>query len=179
MPEFLLDMLTQLIDICYEVKVLQVTMRVTRLFGSFQVVWFNTSLERVPELHKNYQRLCQKQFGDTDYRNWDKPFPPTEVTVYTQPLEFGRSVMLELDFFISMNDSESVKRGLAFGYDAINMVLDDGGLFDRPYGGSGSFSFGTLQTPRLGIYADILAELKFDIDPRNIMAPGRLGLALD
>ena len=121
MPEFLLDMLTQLIDICYEVKVLQVTMRVTRLFGSFQVVWFNTALERVPELHKKYQRLCEKQFGDTDYRNWSKPFPPTEVTVYTQPLEFGRSVMLELDFFISMNDSESVKRGLAFGYDAINI----------------------------------------------------------
>ncbi len=179
MPEFLLDMLTQLIDICYEVKVLQVTMRVTRLFGSFQVVWFNTALERVPELHKNYQRLCEKQFGDTDYRNWNKPFPPTEVTVYTQPLEFGRSVMLELDFFISMNDSESVKRGLAFGYDAINMVLDDGGLFDRPYGGSGSFNFGTLQTPRLGSYAEILAELKSDIDPRNIMAPGRLGLPLD
>ena len=60
MPDFLLDMLTELIDICYEVKVLQVTMRVTRLFGSFQVVWFNTSLERVPELHKNYQRLCRE-----------------------------------------------------------------------------------------------------------------------
>lgn len=49
-----------------------------------------------------------------------------------QPLEFGRSVMLELDFLISFNDSESVKRGLTFGYGAINMVLDDGGLFDRP-----------------------------------------------
>ena len=87
--------------------------------------------------------------------------------------------MLELDFFMSMNDSESVKRGLAFGYDAINMVLDDGGLFDRPYGGCGAFSFGTLQTPRLGTYADLLEELKFDIDPRNIMAPGRLGLPLE
>lgn len=87
--------------------------------------------------------------------------------------------MLELDFFISFDDSESVKRGLAFGYDAINMVLDDGGLFDRPYGGHGSFSFGTLQTPRLGTYADLLAELKRDIDPRNIMAPGRLSLLVN
>jgi FAD/FMN-containing dehydrogenase len=179
MPDFLLDMLTQLIDICYEVKVLQVTMRVTRLFGSFQVVWFNTSLERVPELHKSYQRICEKEFGDNDYRNWDLPFPPTEVTVYTQPLEFGRSVMLELDFFMSMNDPESVKRGLAFGYEAINMVLDDGGLFDRPYGGAGLFGFGPQQTPRLGTYAELLKELKFDIDPRNIMAPGRLALPLE
>jgi len=178
MTPALLSMLSELIDIPYECKVLQVTMRVTRYFGSFQVVWFNTSLERVPELHKNYQRLNARHFGDTDYRNWEKAFQPDEVTVYTQPLEFGRSVMLELDFFISFNDAESVKRGLAFGYDAISMVLDDGGLFDRPYGGATGSSFGSLQTPRLGTYNELLHELKADIDPRNIMAPGRLTLPL-
>jgi FAD/FMN-containing dehydrogenase len=180
MEDSIVDMLSEMIgDICYETKVLQSTMRVTRFFGSFQVVWFNTNLDRVADLHKKYQRLADKHFRDNDWRNWDKPFPPTEVTVYSQPLEFGRSVMLELDFFISFDDSESVKRGLAFGYDAINMVLDDGGLFDRPYGGHGSFSFGTLQTPRLGTYAELLAELKRDIDPRNIMAPGRLSLPVN
>ncbi len=179
MADNIVEMLSEMIgDITYECKVLQCTMRVTRFFGSFQVVWFNTNLDRVAELHKKYQRLADKHFRDADWRNWQVAFPPTEVTVYTQPLEFGRSTMLELDFFISFDDSESVKRGLAFGYDAINMVLDDGGLFDRPYGGSGSFSFGTLQTPRLGTYNELLRELKRDIDPRNIMAPGRLNLPL-
>ncbi|HEY5531536.1 MAG TPA: FAD-binding oxidoreductase [Candidatus Anoxymicrobiaceae bacterium] len=180
MDDSVVDMLSDMIgDIAYECKVLQSTMRVTRFFGSFQVVWFNSNLDRVSDLHKKYQRLADKHFKDTDWRNWQVAYPPTEVTVYTQPLEFGRSVMLELDFFISFDDSESVKRGLAFGYDAINMVLDDGGHFDRPYGGSGSFNFGTLQTPRLGTYSELLGELKADIDPRNIMAPGRLNLPVD
>jgi hypothetical protein len=137
MDDSIVDMLSEMIgDIAYECKVLQCTMRVTRFYGSFQVVWFNTSLDRVSDLHKQYQRLSDKHFMDADWRNWQVAYPPTEVTVYTQPLEFGRSVMLELDFFISFDDSESVKRGLAFGYEAVNMVLDDGGLFDRPYGGS-------------------------------------------
>jgi FAD/FMN-containing dehydrogenase len=180
MDDSIVEMLSEMIgDIAYECKVLQCTMRVTRFYGSFQVVWFNTSLDRVPDLHKKYQRLADKHFKDEDWRNWQVAYPPTEVTVYTQPLEFGRSVMLELDFFISFDDSESVKRGLAFGYDAVNMVLDDGGLFDRPYGGSGSFNFGTLQTPRLGTYQELLGELKGDIDPGNIMAPGRLNLPVD
>lgn len=75
MADFLLNMLSEIIDIPYECKVLQVTMRVTRWFGSFQVVWFNTSLERVPELHKRYQRLCIKHFADADYRNREMAFP--------------------------------------------------------------------------------------------------------
>jgi hypothetical protein len=36
-----------------------------------------------------------------------------------------------------------------------------------------------LQTPRLGTYGELLGELKADIDPRNIMAPGRLNLPVD
>ena len=173
--EALHEMLKELLPWRRVFKIIQVTPRIERFSGMFELFWFNIEMDRAGELHRRFTKLARLNFQDTDPDKSELPFPPEEVTFYLQPLEFGRTGMLELDAFPNQAEPEGIKRGLKMASEAIPLILESGGLFDRPYGGVNS-GFGWMQTPRLGVYRELLGDFKAALDPGNIMNPGRLAL---
>lgn len=177
-PDTMLELLKDLIPWKRVFKIIQVTPRVERLTGCFELFWFNIAMDQAADFSRQFMKLARKNFADTDPEKSMRPFPYEETTFYLQPLEFGRSGMLEMDAYPNQGEPEGVKRGLAMARDAIPFICQAGGYFDRPYGGVQS-GFGWVQTPLLGTYYDLLRGLKAELDPLNIMNPGRLGLPAD
>ena len=161
-------------------RIIRESPRIQRIRGSFFINWFNTDLSKCGEIVKEYKRLTTQNMSGLIPRDKTELnyFPDDLVTIYVQPLEYGRTAMLECDFFPDQADPESMKRSLKNAVDVINMTLNHDGQYDRPYGGVDS-GFGGLQTPRLGTYYILLQDLKKLIDPNNIMNPGRLALPVD
>ncbi|MBU4193400.1 MAG: FAD-binding oxidoreductase [Actinobacteria bacterium] len=177
-PEGMLELLKELVPWKRVFKIIQVTPRVERLTGCFELFWFNIAMDEVADMARGFMKLARKNFASTDPEAADRPFPYEETTFYIQPLEFGRTCMLEMDAYPNQGEPEGVKRGLAMAAEAIPFICGAGGLFDRPYGGVDS-GFGWVQTPMLGNYYELLRGLKRLIDPSNTMNPGRLALPAD
>ena len=127
-PEALHDMLKELLPWKRVFKIIQVTPRLESASPvCFELFWFNIEPERAGELHRAFTNLARANFKDTDEQKQDLVYPPEEVTFYLQPLEFGRTGMLELDAFPNQGEPEGVKRGLKMGVEAITMILEHGG----------------------------------------------------
>ncbi len=161
-------------------RIIRESPKIERIRGSFFINWFNTDLTKCGEIVREYKRLTTLNMSALIPKDKHELtyFPDDLVTIYVQPLEYGRTAMLECDFFPDQADPESMKRSIKNAFDVIKMTLDHDGQYDRPYGGVES-GFGGLQTPRLGTYYILLKELKNLIDPNNIMNPGRLALPVD
>ncbi len=177
-PEGMLELLKELIPWERVFKIIQLTPRVERLSGCFELFWFNVAMDQAPDFARHFMKLARKNFADTDPAKSDRAFPFEETTFYLQPLEFGRSGMLEMDAYPNQGEPEGIKRGFAMARDAIPYICEAGGQFDRPYGGEQS-GFGWVQTPLLGTYYELLKGIKRELDPHNIMNPGRLGMTSD
>ncbi len=177
-PDTMLELMKSLVpwERCF--KIIQVTPRVERMTGCFELFWFNIAMEQAPDMARHFEKLTRKHFADTDPEKSDKPYPYELATFYLQALEYGRSGMLEMDAYPNQGEPEGIKRGLAMARDAIPFICESGGQFDRPYGGEQS-GFGWVQSPLLGTYFDVLKGLKRGLDPYNIMNPGRLGISAD
>ncbi len=177
-PDTMLELMKSLVpwERCF--KIIQVTPRVERMTGCFELFWFNIAMDQAPDMARHFEKLTRKNFADTDPEKSDRPYPYELATFYLQALEFGRSGMLEMDAYPNQGEPEGVKRGLAMARDAIPFILEKGGQFDRPYGGEQS-GFGWVQAPLLGTYFELLKGLKHHMDPYNIMNPGRLGITAD
>ncbi len=177
-PEMMLELLKELVPWKRVFKIIQVTPRVERLSGCFELFWFNIAIDQAPDFAREFMKFARKNFADTDPESSDRPYPYEETTFYLQPLEFGRSGMLEMDAYPNQGEPEGIKRGLAMARDVIPFICESGGHFDRPYGGEKS-GFGWVQTPMLGTYFDLLKDIKGTLDPLNMMNPGRLGMTAD
>lgn len=177
-PEMMLELLKQMVPWKRVFKIIQVTPRVERLSGCFELFWFNVPMDQAPDMARQFMKLVRKNFADTNPESSDRPYPFEETTFYLQPLEFGRSGMLEMDAYPNQGEPEGVKRGMAIARDAIPFICESGGQFDRPYGGEKS-GFGWVQTPMLGTYFELLKDIKETLDPGNLMNPGRLGITAD
>jgi FAD/FMN-containing dehydrogenase len=170
-PEMMLELLKELVPWKRVFKIIQVTPRVERLSGCFELFWFNIAIDQAPDFAREFMKFARKNFADTDPESSDRPYPYEETTFYLQPLEFGRSGMLEMDAYPNQGEPEGIKRGLAMARDVIPFICESGGHFDRPYG--------WVQTPLLGTYFDLLKDIKGTLDPLNMMNPGRLGMTAD
>jgi FAD/FMN-containing dehydrogenase len=177
-PDAVINLFKQTVNWKRVFKMIQLTPRVERTTGCFELFWFNIPIDQAPDMARQFMKLARKNFADSGAYREDMTFAYEETTFYLQPLEFGRTGMLEMDAYPNQGEPEGVKRGLAMARDAIPFICEAGGQFDRPYGGEES-GFGWVQTPMLGTYYDLLKSLKREMDPRNIMNPGRLGLTAD
>jgi FAD/FMN-containing dehydrogenase len=168
------------INIPMAFRIVRESPKIERIRGTFFINWFNTTLDKVGDVVSEYQRLTSLNMqGLVKGARKDLTYFPDDLTtIYVQPLEYGRTAMLECDFFPDQADPESMKRSLKNAVDVIKMTLDHEGQYDRPYGGVDS-GFGALQTPRLGTYYLLLQDLKKLLDPNNIMNPGRLALPVE
>lgn len=176
----IVDSVKKMIKIETAFRIIRDSPKIERIRGTFFINWFNTTFEKVGKFVSEYKRLTSQNMKSLTYDDREKLtyFPDDMVTIYIQPLEYGRTVMLECDFFPDQADPESIKRSIKNAIDVITMTLDNEGQYDRPYGGVDS-GFGALQTPRLGTYYELLKLFKKMLDPNNIMNPGRLALPID
>jgi len=126
--------------------------------GAVHDVCFKTTLKRVPE----FQMLVQEIINEYNY-------PMQDIGVTVIPLERGRAVHCIADFHCDPNNHAEVEQ-LKNMWTAISRrYIDDGALFDRPYG-----AWADMVYSRAGTYTQKLKEIKRELDPNNILNPGHL-----
>jgi FAD/FMN-containing dehydrogenase len=126
--------------------------------GSVHDLAFKAPLARVPE----FQRLILQVADAHDY-------PAEDIGGYVLPLERGRAVHCEFDFHCDNTDVVEREGVHRLWLEASQKLVEAGAFFDRPYG-----AWAPMMYIRSGVYARKLQELKKELDPNNIMNPGRL-----
>ena len=127
--------------------------------GSVHDLTFKAPLNKVAKLEKILQDLARNNC-----------YPLTEIGMYLLPLERGRALHCEFDLHCPPSDgSGEVENIKALWLKASKELINGGAYFDRPYG-----SWAEMVYSRASNYTQILRELKSEIDPNNILNPGKL-----
>jgi FAD/FMN-containing dehydrogenase len=123
--------------------------------GSFQDIFFHTTLERVPNFTKGLIELSSN-FG----------YPTEDIGIYLQPLEYGRACFCQYTLPYDPNDQEDIKKVHHFFLDASERIIKGGGFFSTPYGPLEDMVFS-----RASSFFDVTNIVKSTLDPNNIMNP--------
>jgi len=92
-----------------------------------------------------------------------------DIGVYIQPVERARSFYCSFDLHCNPADETEIERVRALFNEASEAAIDAGAFFDRPYGPSAKLVY-----QRDATYAEYLRKIKANLDPNNIMNPGKL-----
>ena len=92
-----------------------------------------------------------------------------DVGAYVQPVERARSFYCVYDLHCESASAADVERVKALFHEASEAAIDAGAFFDRPYG-----VWADMMYRRSGNYAEYLKKVKAQLDPNNIMNPGKL-----
>jgi len=96
-------------------------------------------------------------------------YPAGDIGGYLLPIERGRTIYCEYDLHCNLDDpadSEPVKDLFEA---ASEVLVDRGAFFDRPYG-----TWAEAMYRRAGTYTEYLKKIKRQLDPNNVMNPGKL-----
>jgi hypothetical protein len=126
--------------------------------GSVHNVCFKTTLRRVQEFQKIIMEVINKYH-----------YPLQDIGVYVLPIERARAVHCEFDFHCDLNDKDDTEQVKNLWKEVSERLIDEGAFFDRPYG-----VWADMVYSRTGTYTQKLKELKKELDPNNILNPGRL-----
>jgi hypothetical protein len=126
--------------------------------GSVHNVCFKTTLRRVPEFQKIIMEVINKYH-----------YPLQDIGVYVLPIERARAVHCEFDFHCDLNDKDDTEQVKNLWKEVSERLINEGAFFDRPYG-----VWADMVYSRTGTYTQKLKELKKELDPNNILNPGRL-----
>ncbi len=132
-----------------------------RFKGSVHDLSFKSPLTRAPEFDKIIRSICEAH----DY-------PYSDIGGYLLPLERGRAVHLEFDLHSNPSSEEETAKVKQLWLDCSKTLISSGAFFDRPYG-----AWSKMIYSRTGTYTRKLRELKQELDPNNIMNPGKLCFA--
>jgi FAD/FMN-containing dehydrogenase len=126
--------------------------------GSCQQVMFSSGPDRAGEFNETVSRVAQKFL-----------YPVEDIGIYLLPMERARGFYCSYDFHCNLADREESIR-VSNLFDKLSEALVDmGAFFDRPYGRWAQMMFG-----RAGTYTEYLKRIKRELDPNNIMNPGKL-----
>lgn len=126
--------------------------------GEVHDVSFKTTLKRVPE----FQRILLEVLNRYSY-------PLQDVGVYILVIERGRAVHCELDIHGGVFGENSMQEIKNLWLELSRRLIDEGAFFDRPYG-----PWAEMVYSRAGVYTEKLKQIKKELDPNNIMNPGKL-----
>lgn len=126
--------------------------------GSVHDLSFKSPLKRMPEMAAVVVAAAQ-QHG----------YPTEEMGGYFAVLERGRAVHCEFDFHCCKDDAENRDKVKSLWLSASQALIDNGALFDRPYG-----AWADMIYARAPQYTLKLKHIKAEMDPRGILNPGKL-----
>jgi len=129
-----------------------------RYKGSVHDISFKTTLKRFPD----FQRIVMELVNRYHY-------PLRDVGIFIMPLERGRAYHCIADFHCNHNNLPEIADVKNLWLEASERLIDEGALFDRPYG-----AWADMVYSRAGTYTQKLKEIKKEIDPNNILNPGHL-----
>jgi len=92
-----------------------------------------------------------------------------DIGAYIQPVERARTFYCAFDLYSNPTDDNDMEKVNAFFNEASEMLINLGAFFDRPYG-----PWAEMMYRRNGNYAEYLKKIKAQLDPNNIMNPGKL-----
>ena len=101
-------------------------------------------------------------------------YPPDDIGGYFAVIERGRGVHCEFDFHCGQDGSGERKRVKDLWHSASKALLDNGALFDRPYG-----DWADIVYSRASQYLSKLKQVKAEMDPKGILNPGKLCFTRD
>lgn len=126
--------------------------------GSVHDLTFKAPLGKVAQLEKTLRDLAQ-----------NNGYPYTEIGMYLLPLERGRALHCEFDLHCPPSAGSETEKVKAFWLKASAELMNRGAYFDRPYG-----PWAEMVYSRASNYTQMLKRLKSEIDPNNILNPGKL-----
>ena len=97
-------------------------------------------------------------------------YPSRDISGYLLPIERGRAVYCEFDFHCDPKDEEETEVIKSLWNEASEALINEGAYFERPYGSWAEMVYNRYNTA----YVSKLKDLKKEIDPINIMNPGKL-----
>ena len=146
--------------------------RVGRWKGSFQWMAYAVKLEKVAELEHRYKAIMNRHWISPDY--YGSPMATTTDPALQGPYQYGRTVMLEYDFYYDQGNPEEVKRAAVVYGRLHRMMLESGAISCKVVSRAME-----LQMPRLGTYFDLCKRLKKTMDPNGIMSPDTMPITED
>lgn len=129
--------------------------------GAVHDLTFKAPLNKIVRLEQVFEGLAREH----DY-------PVTEAGMYLLPLERGRAMHVEIDLHCSAAAGSEQSRVKDLWLKASAALINEGAYFDRPYG-----PWAPLMYARASKYTHVLKQLKSEIDPNNILNPGKLCFA--
>lgn len=126
--------------------------------GAVHDVSFKTTLKRVPE----FQHLLLEVLNTYSY-------PLSDVGVYVLVIERGRAVHCEIDIHGGIPSGRDAAHIRRLWIELSKRFIDEGAFFDRPYG-----AWADMVYSRAGVYTQKLKQIKRELDPNNILNPGKL-----
>jgi hypothetical protein len=96
-------------------------------------------------------------------------YAAADIGGYLLPLERGRAVHCEFDLHCNHADARETAQVKDIWLRASEDLITAGAFFDRPYG-----IWADMLYKRCGTYTEKLRELKKELDPNNILNPGKL-----
>ena len=126
--------------------------------GAFQDIFFQTTLDRVPQFIGVMQEKA-KQYG---YGN-------ANMGIYVQPMVQGTSCYCEIVLYYDPLNTEEVSKMKELYSKAGKALMDAGAFFNRPHGSLADEVFG-----RDPATTAALKKVKGIFDPENIMNAGKL-----
>jgi len=92
-----------------------------------------------------------------------------DIGAYVQPVERARSFYCVFDLHCDPTNDSEVERVKALFNEASEALINAGAFFDKPYG-----PWAQMMYQRDAAYAEYLRKIKAQLDPNNIMNPGKL-----
>ncbi len=140
--------------------------------GAFQWQAGYLKLCDTPEAWDRYKKLIEKYWKTSDPKiNLKQAMTGSAIQ---GPIPYGRACAFEFDFWWDQGNPEDVKRATTMFRKATELLFDMGSLPIR-----NMFGFGEMLIPRLGVYTEILKDVRHTFDPENLMHPDVLPLTDD
>jgi hypothetical protein len=96
-------------------------------------------------------------------------YSASDIGAYVQPIERARTYYCVFDLHGNPADNADADRVSSLFNEASEMLINLGAFFDRPYG-----PWAEMMYRRNGNYAEYLKKIKAQLDPNNVMNPGKL-----
>jgi len=129
-----------------------------RMKGAYLEIFFLTTLDRVPTF-----------FGEIFDLMAGHDKPSSELGIYIQPIQQGRSCHVEFDLFYDPSDRAEIQRAENVFREASNRFADLGAFFSRPYG-----SWSEIAYARCPDTVQALKMVKGIVDPQGVFNHGRI-----